>query len=90
MKLVFNIIYFLLLGGDVLMIAGLVWNMIQPTFKPAESQLIIILLMLLGASYYIRGSYPKVALMMAAFPILLPILIWVFLAFIFVLFSAVK
>ena len=90
MKLVFNTLYFILLGIDALMIAVLTWNMIQPTFRPGESRLIFLFLMLIGTSYYIRKSYPKVALIMAAFPVLTPLLIWGFLILFFVLFSLVS
>lgn len=90
MKLVFNTVYFILLGIDALMLVVLTWNMIQPTFRPGESRLIILFLLLVGASYYIRGRHPKAALMMAAFPILTPLLIWGFLILFFVLFSIVN
>lgn len=84
------ILFKILLGLDSCLIALLTYNMVQPTFKPGESRLILLFMGILGMAWYLRSQHPKIALLLVALPVLTPLLVWVFLAVVFVLFSATK
>jgi len=74
----------ILLGLDALVIAVLGINFIGSGAQIRDSYLLLVFAALMLLSYSLRIKQPKLAVMIAALPVLSPIVLYTFLAFIFI------
>ena len=74
----------ILLGLDALVIAVLGINFIGSGAQIRDSYLLLVFAALMLLSYSLRIKQPKLAVMVAALPVLSPIVLYTFLAFIFI------
>ena len=74
----------ILLGLDALVIAVLGINFIGSGAQIRDSYLQLVFAALMLLSYSLRIKQPKLAVMIAALPVLSPIVLYTFLAFIFI------
>ena len=74
----------ILLGLDALVIAVLGINFIGSDAQIRDSYLLLVFAALMLLSYSLRIKQPKLAVMVAALPVLSPIVLYAFLAFIFI------
>jgi len=74
----------ILLGLDALVIAVLGINFIGSGAQIRDSYLLLVFAALMLLSYSLRIKQPKLAVMIAALPVLSPIVLYAFLAFIFI------
>ena len=74
----------ILLGLDALVIAVLAINFFSSGAQINDSYLLLVFAALILLSYSLRIKQPKLAVLVAALPVLSPILLYAFLAFIFI------